>query len=132
MTEPERAEERTGPHAGEHWDAVWTAFRDHYVKYQSENPSWQAFFTEHHMYALDEALRAYDKARGMQGASDGPIAIEHGLLMSGDSMAVRSSDPEIEQVYPLVAWIRHKQRSGGKVMRRRVIVVEDWTEVPRG
>lgn len=130
MAEPERAEERTGPHAGEHWDAVWTAFRDHYVKYQSENPSWQAFFTEHHMYALDEALRAYDKARGTQAASDGPIAIEHGLLMSGGGVQTRADG--IEEIYPLADWIEHEQRFGGKVMRRRVIVVEDWTEVPRG
>lgn len=57
-------EERTGPHAGEHWNTVWDAFCEHYEKYRQENPSWRAFFTEHHMYALDESLRAYDKARG--------------------------------------------------------------------
>lgn len=110
MTEPERAEERTGPHAGEHWDAVWTAFRDHYVKYQSENPSWQAFFTEHHMYALDEALRAYDKARGMQAANEIEWGCRdrHGQVHSvgveteAHARAMRSMTPVRREVGP---WI---------------------------
>jgi hypothetical protein len=57
--------------------------------------------------------------------------VEHAIEMSGGSMAVRPGDPELEQVYPLAQWIPHKQEFGGKVYRRRIIVVEDWTEVPR-
>ncbi|WP_410633304.1 hypothetical protein [Amycolatopsis sp. cmx-4-83] len=64
MAETTQTEERTGPHAGESWPYVWGAFRHHYDKYRTENPNWRAFFTEHHMYALDEALREYDQVRG--------------------------------------------------------------------
>ena len=56
---------------------------------------------------------------------------EHGLLMSGGGMQVRNDAPEIEKIYPLEEWIVHNQRFGGKVYRRRVIVVEDWEEVAR-
>lgn len=34
-----------------------------------------------------------------------------------------------DKVYPLAKWIEDVRRDGGKVHRRRVIVVEDWTEV---
>jgi hypothetical protein len=64
MTETTETEQRTGPHAGEYWPYVWGAFRHHYEKYRQENPNWRAFFTEHHMHALDEALREYDQVRG--------------------------------------------------------------------
>lgn len=40
-----------------------------------------------------------------------------------------SGCPEIERIYPLAEWIVHTQL-GGKVYRRRVIVVDDWEEVP--
>lgn len=116
MAEPERAEERTGPHAGEHWDAVWNAFRDHYVKYQSENPNWQAFFTEHHMYALDEALRAYDKARGTQAASE----IEWGLRYPSGLLFEPYGSREAAE---------DSVRPGAKLVRREV---GRWIEVPRG
>lgn len=46
-------------------------------------------------------------------------------------MQVRSNNPETERVYPLTEWITHNQRDGGRVYRRRIIVVEDWIEVPR-
>jgi hypothetical protein len=55
---------------------------------------------------------------------------EHAIVMSGGSMAVRPNDPEVEQVYPLTEWITHKQRDGGRVYQRRIIIVEDWIEVP--
>lgn len=56
--------------------------------------------------------------------------VEHGLLMSGGGVHVRPDG--IEHVYPLADWIEAHQRLGSHVMRRRVIVVEDWNEVPRG
>lgn len=57
-------------------------------------------------------------------------AVEHGLLMSGGGVHVRADG--IERVYPLADWIEAQKRQGAHVMRRRVIVVEDWTELPRG
>lgn len=55
--------------------------------------------------------------------------VEYAIEMSAGSMQVRPNDPEIEAEYPLAKWIVNKQRFGGKVYRRTVIVVEDWVEV---
>lgn len=54
---------------------------------------------------------------------------EYGQLMSGGGVHVRNPHPEIERVSPLAEWITANRRFGGKVLRRRVIVVEDWVEV---
>lgn len=54
---------------------------------------------------------------------------EHAVMMSGGGMHIRCAAPEVENVYPLTKWIEHQQRRGGKVYRRRVVVLEDWTEV---
>ena len=56
---------------------------------------------------------------------------EHAELMSGGGFHVWNTEPYIEKIYPLAEKIKAGQRFGGKVYRRRVIVVEDWTEVPR-
>lgn len=63
--------------------------------------------------------------------TDGEPIVEHGLLMRSGGMQVRSDDPEIEDAYPLERWIPNQQKFGGKVYTRKVIVVEDWTEVPK-
>lgn len=55
-------------------------------------------------------------------------ATEYGLLMSGGGVHVRNDDPGIEHIYPLVEWIKDHNRDGGKVLKRRIIVLEDWTE----
>jgi len=57
------------------------------------------------------------------------VVVEHGQLYSSGAMLVRNGHPEIEKVYPLAEWIVNSKRDGGKVYRRQVIVVEDWTEV---
>lgn len=57
--------------------------------------------------------------------------VEHAIGMAGGSMQVRPRDKRIEERYPLTEWIEDKQRNGGKVYRRAVIVVEDRVEVPR-
>jgi hypothetical protein len=54
---------------------------------------------------------------------------EHAHQMSGGGYHVWNTEPYIEKVYPLAQRIEHGQRFGGKVYRRRVIVVEDWAEV---
>lgn len=56
--------------------------------------------------------------------------VEHAVRMSDGGMHVRNAHPQTERVYPLTEWIRamytvHQTR----VFKRRVIVVEDWTEV---
>lgn len=57
--------------------------------------------------------------------------VEHAIEMSGGGMQVRWDDPELERIYPLAKWIGAQQRFGAKVHRRVIVVVEDWTEVPR-
>lgn len=59
------------------------------------------------------------------------VVTEHAQLMSGGGFHVRNAGPEVEEIYPLKEWIRHGQRFGGQVYRRKVIVVRDWTKVPR-
>lgn len=56
-------------------------------------------------------------------------SVEYGLLMAGGGMQVRNPHPDVERIYPLVEWIRNEQQNGAKVYRRRVVVIEDWTEV---
>lgn len=56
---------------------------------------------------------------------------EHGVQMAGGGMQVRPDDPEAEEAYPLERWIPNQQRFGGKVYARKIIVVEDWHEVPK-
>jgi hypothetical protein len=61
---------------------------------------------------------------------DASVVTEHAQLMSGGGYHVWNTEPCIEEIYPLAQKIKAAQRFGGKVYRRRVIVVEDWTEVP--
>ena len=63
-------------------------------------------------------------------AEAGEVVTEHAQLMSGGGFHVWNTEPYIEEIYPLAEKIKAGQRFGGKVYRRRVIVVEDWTEVP--
>lgn len=55
---------------------------------------------------------------------------ENGVQMSDGGYHVRCNDPDIERFYPLAQWIEHRVREGN-CHRRRVIVVEDWTEVTK-
>ena len=64
------------------------------------------------------------------GASfgDEPVT-EHAHLMSGGGYHVWNTEPYIEKIYPLEQRIKNGQQHGGHVYKRRVIVVEDWTEL---
>lgn len=62
---------------------------------------------------------------------DGPrpeIVEEYGHLMSGGSVQVWNLTPELLDVYPLDKRIEHGKQHGGRVLRRRVIVVDGWEE----
>lgn len=56
--------------------------------------------------------------------------VEYANEYTGKSMLIAFRDEETESIYPLENWIRNQQRFGGKVYRRKIIVVEDWEEVP--
>ena len=78
-----------------------------------------------------ETVAPYEDDAGKFGLiiTDAEPVTEHAQMMSGGGYHVRNGDPEIEDIYPLAQWIVHGQRFGGHVYRRRVIVLEDWTEI---
>lgn len=83
--------ERTGPHAGEHWAAVWDVYNEAYTRYQNENNNWRAYYTDHHRYALDCALRAFDRLREGRmylGLCDGCGRDDRLVVASDDGRAV--------------------------------------------
>lgn len=62
-------------------------------------------------------------------AAESPDPItEYGTAFKSGDMKVRCPDPEVARVYPLAEWIKH-QVLNGNCYRRRVVVVEDWSEV---
>lgn len=60
---------------------------------------------------------------------DGQDITEHAQRDAGGSMLVRNPHPDIERIWPVADWIRDQQRMGGKIYRRRIVVLKDWTEV---
>jgi len=54
---------------------------------------------------------------------------EHATQMTGGGYHIRAGG--IERVFPLDEWIKSEQKFG-TVYRRRILEIEDWSEVPRG
>lgn len=81
-----------------------------------------------HMDELRDALQGHRKA--VHPELFNPPVTEHAREMSGGGMHIRAAG--LDDVYPLAEWIEHGQRNGGRVWRRRIQVIEDWVEVPRG
>lgn len=94
----------------------------------------------------EQRLEVLYGARGMAmtqakdaGATDDQLAdaagtvssetVEHAQRFAGGSMLVRNPHPDIERIFPVAEWIRAEQHLGGKVYRRRIVVLEDWAEV---
>lgn len=63
--------------------------------------------------------------------ADGEMITEYGVLMSGGGVHVRNQAAYVEDIYPLADWLEGQKREGATVLRRKVIVVEDWDEVAR-
>jgi hypothetical protein len=53
---------------------------------------------------------------------------EYGQQFKGGGYQTWNTEPYIEKIYPLADRIEDELQNG-KVYRRRIIVVEDWTEV---
>lgn len=58
----------------------------------------------------------------------GTPVVEYGLKMTA-SMQVFPNSPETELIYPVAKQARHAMKYGGKVYRRRVMVIEEWVAV---
>lgn len=56
------------------------------------------------------------------------IRTEYGVRMPGGEYRTLTTNPRLEEIYPLADRIRAERRDHGKAYRRRVIIVEDWTE----
>lgn len=55
--------------------------------------------------------------------------LEYATAMTDGSRNVWPDDPELDAIYPLAKRVEHGQRNGGRVLRRRIVVIEDWSEV---
>jgi hypothetical protein len=82
--------------------------------------------------AAEAARRAHREPDPLSGWRDlivtgpGEIVTEHAQLMSGGGYDVWNTEPYTEEIYPLAKRIEAGQRFGGKVYRRKILVVEDW------
>jgi hypothetical protein len=55
-----------------------------------------------------------------------PIATEHARVTASGGLLWYNTSPEVEAIFPLADRIEAARQFGGRVMRRQVIVVEDW------
>lgn len=57
------------------------------------------------------------------------VIAEYGTQCKSGDRVVWDTAPYIEKVYPLAKRIEDGRLDGGRVYRRRIIVVDDWAEV---
>lgn len=72
---------------------------------------------------FNRGLLAYLERRGSVNR------IEHAIRMGDGKMLLRADMAEAE--YPTERWLPDQQNLGRRVCRRRVLVLEDWQEVPK-
>jgi hypothetical protein len=78
-----------------------------------------------HTMIWGNCARAVQRYRGPQ-----PVMVEeYGTLFGSGDVKVWDLSPELVEIYPLAKRIEHGKRHGGRVLRRRVIVVDEWEEV---
>ena len=70
------------------------------------------------------------RGRKPVSASGRREVVEHAIMMHGGGMHVRYDGPDMERAYPLQQWIKDNQRHKS-VYRRRILVIDDWEQVPR-
>ena len=56
--------------------------------------------------------------------------IDYAAYNLDGGLEVRTTHPG--DLYPAEQWARDQQGLGSRVLRRRIIVVEDWVEMPMG
>lgn len=64
-----------------------------------------------------------------QAGATGETVTEYAQLDGNGVFLVWDTDPDSEARFPLAERIRAARSYGGRIFRRRVIVVEDWEEV---
>lgn len=78
--------------------------------------------TDEHLHAPQQRVRA------IVGSE---VRVEYAEEYASGSMLVRRETAYTRRVWPAAEWIRDKQEVGCRIFTRRIIVVEDWREVPR-
>lgn len=59
----------------------------------------------------------------------GTPVVEYAMRMVGGGVQTFPDSDEVEEVYPLGKRLFHHMQYGGKVYRRRYLLIEDWSEV---
>lgn len=72
------------------------------------------------------------EARERIAELEGAAILEYGQQSSGGGYLTWLTGGEFEQIYPLAHRIEFGQRFGGKVGRRRIVVLEDWKNLRKG
>jgi len=92
------------------------------------------------MDPTDEMISAAEVAYGGNVEGDMIASLKTALSLAEQSAvteygaAYKSGDVQVwtdDDEYPVVRRIPHHQRFGGTVLTRRVIVLDDWSEVPQ-
>jgi hypothetical protein len=60
---------------------------------------------------------------------DPEVIEEYGQLFGSGDVKLWDLSPELVEIYPMAKRIEYGKRHGGRVLRRRVIVVDEWEEV---
>jgi hypothetical protein len=58
------------------------------------------------------------------------VKFEYAIMMSGGGYHICADDRELEKIMPLDRWIKSQWKSGRKVFRRAIHVIQDWQEMP--
>jgi hypothetical protein len=61
---------------------------------------------------------------------DGNEVFEYAARTVDGELEIRSSRGE-SPMYPAAQWTRDQQALGARVQRRRIIVLDDWSDLPR-
>lgn len=57
---------------------------------------------------------------------------EYGAEMTNGGMQTRPTDKFVQRLYPLSKWIEDKQERGGRVHKRKIIILESWKLLKKG
>lgn len=82
-------------------------------------------------YSEDQAraeIAKYEHARRTDGEPE--AVTEYGTVMSGGGVHIRPNNPVVDRAAPLAQWIDAERNiNRTRVVRRRIIVLDEWEEV---
>lgn len=57
-----------------------------------------------------------------------PQEVTEYALVAAGGWYLRPNEAAVERIYPLAQWVNDKRADGMKVVCRKIIVIEDWSE----